>query len=1614
MANKRKEYIQQRVPQIVNQIMEAIKNQVTGLKEKSRFIKDRLSSLSGPQYDNVFFRNFIKDVTDSDNYVSKNEEQDDGDSANKKKYYIDGIKFKNDIEAYAEYLAKLEYDKRSQSNADRDYDGLKDFLSMWNKICKGVEQTVSAGEKNFNKMKREVDDYVKEHVAQLKGELLLRLAPGGKLILTAGWADKLDRKKVAEYLIDVEKAIDEYAKKARRVNYKGNAFKNLRDAISKALFDESSPKIESADFESLFDSFVKDVAEVECKLGMQMASGIQPNFLQTFDINFREAEATCDSMGWNNGKISKDEYVEWKAGAYRYNLLKAISGSDIYAKKGLPHRLKELRKLKKGVYAHESWGKLLDVFERAQYKDFGYLKGGAVIQQAIVDDELSAALDEFARHAAGTEYDQRSSNPSKSKNRVLNICIKVAREADQEFSTHENDIYSGKIFSENEKDATDYIKERLPDIKDIFQKRFGKIFNKDIIGSEFVLTDTDMNKYAMFGDKLSELSEKLLPVSSSIDAKWKKVCENLQKACKTLASGKKLTAIDADFASKNFNLMMNMLAGYEFWQQELSMGMTVPDSGALFTEVFGEDDKEYTGKYKELNILRDENYDWSQEKEEEEAFIAQKAGNDEIGKTKKRFEIIDALRGLFSFTDVVFDGSISNVGFVYHLQRNLSNLLGKYAKFSIKQYEGDDEESNKKYDCLSAIIKISEALDLKLDPRWEDNQPEEECKRKFEEGLNELADALLKLDESILSNDSLENIVDRLDELDESMVDVHENPEEKSQLQLNPLGAEPFFAGLSRITQAIHENMEDFRSIELAVNIIINTADNLDDAVSDMRQMLHITNYDNIHYDEFLEGSPKNQEQISKKLNEMIMDFVKYGYLEVEFDRRMDDYRTFFTEVAENICRLADYYIHRRSEPNREKPQPVKGTAELEPKDKWKNRRKNLAEEYVASRENEALASLETTFAEIEEKWDEKAYSEDITASTGNDEMFNKMEIAYGQFRSIATALKKKRSSSQPFTKEEMVRFKEKRNALMRSAEDYLSQMGDGKDERNTLLSDRRQLASHIKMKLLPFTTKATESSLLMPMQQAPQVQQQPENPGIEENISNEFALMDYNAFFQNNSKRVGQYMNFFMQRYGITSNEIALILGKGAKKGKEKEQAYTVLYDIIARNQIPSGLIPEERIINFVNNTCKKIRQKMNKASMTMENRLMLVEGLAGLFSTSEFDLERNYEQNPLSDKEKSGYHAKMTLYNYFYYLDEDHYNPDAWYKSGKISDFVEEWTRNREEFVDEEVRIEALRKKIDQKWKFGKELSELFAIQMDKAFMEIEDKKDLDFGENYEKDMVDNVKKEYISSLYMFRYIVNKIPSQKFADFNIELPPEIHDNAFASPLSSFTLKVDCRPIATNESLEILEDMIENGNVENSEAFLGTLNNVKQLLLNVEAFDLNMSMLSTRKIFRVFNWNSSEYNHCKSSLERLKGKRDILLRELATLRPGRENLQLDPNFLTGITTMITELGEEQRICCEAVETYNNKVYIENVRDKKQSAGMARFAGAQGMAALLKSNNGTMLSQKDTFRAQNEEGKAQLQKFQSAFKLEQEKRKAFGMDAVQRGAANKAKTELQM
>ena len=73
MANERQDYIQQRVPQIVKQMIATFEKPIPGLKSRSDYIEDQLSTLSGPLYDNYLFRDLIKKIG-NDAYYHTNDD----------------------------------------------------------------------------------------------------------------------------------------------------------------------------------------------------------------------------------------------------------------------------------------------------------------------------------------------------------------------------------------------------------------------------------------------------------------------------------------------------------------------------------------------------------------------------------------------------------------------------------------------------------------------------------------------------------------------------------------------------------------------------------------------------------------------------------------------------------------------------------------------------------------------------------------------------------------------------------------------------------------------------------------------------------------------------------------------------------------------------------------------------------------------------------------------------------------------------------------------------------------------------------------------------------------------------------------------------------------------------------------------------------------------------------------------------------------------------------------------------------------------------------------------------------------------------------------------------
>ncbi len=258
-------------------------------------------------------------------------------------------------------------------------------------------------------------------------------------------------------------------------------------------------------------------------------------------------------------------------------------------------------------YENYLFRRLTSLFEKAVYKDFRHNKNAQMLQQAVLDDNLSAALDAFAKHAAASEYDLRKSDSLDAKFGVLYACKKVVKESDEDFNSDMRDVENGNIFDEKKDEAAAYVKERKHAVKKEFSKRFGDLFEEDLIGTDVALTNAEKQEYAMFRENLADLQGRLLPVSKSFDAEWEGVCGRLIKACETLSSGKKLSEENADVISQDYGRVIEMLAGYEYWQKELSMGAVVPDSSTLVLAAFGEPVNKEVDRRQGANKYRDAN-----------------------------------------------------------------------------------------------------------------------------------------------------------------------------------------------------------------------------------------------------------------------------------------------------------------------------------------------------------------------------------------------------------------------------------------------------------------------------------------------------------------------------------------------------------------------------------------------------------------------------------------------------------------------------------------------------------------------------------------------------------------------------------------------------------------------------------------------------------------------------------------------------------------------------------------------------------------------------------------------------------------------------------------------
>ena len=501
-----------------------------------------------------------------------------------------------------------------------------------------------------------------------------------------------------------------------------------------------------------------------------------------------------------------------------------------------------------------------------------------------------------------------------------------------------------------------------------------------------------------------------------------------------------------------------------------------------------------------------------------------------------------------------------------------------------------------------------------------------------------------------------------------------------------------------------------------------------------------------------------------------------------------------------------------------------------------------------------------------------------------------------------------------------------------------------------------------------------------------------------------DFQVLDYRRYVQEEAALTNNMMHYLQQKFHIDDNDLKLLLGKGAEGKNLTEQAEKVINDIIDRNMIPDDVIYESDVKSLSEGAVKEVRSQV--AGNNYEaGRHTLARALMEVFPTSDFDPSRNYETQPFVNPEKSGIRAKSALYNYFVFLKRDEYDPDSWYKSGTLSDLVNKWAEKKGHagITDAEIQS-SVAKTLNKKWKFGMELSEMIAERMVQKFESIREEKGFAPGNNFKAVMYAAVSEHFPSSLDLLKEITRSLPEERLAAFDIRLPSDIHDK-YLSGMNSYTIKTEYRPAAGAEKLEKLSAAAANAGTIGE-----NLGKCAHLLKDTNEFDMLCQMFDTKKKYRLFNGSSSEYKQCQKALSDLRAMRNDILRVIAGLQNDPQNegrLILSADDRAKLEPMLSGLAALQNTCAEKMTVYNNKVFIESIADKSQSAGMARFAGVQGLAEIIHTSDGHPLIEKADFR-RNEQTAVQSKNIKTLFEEEYNKGIVRGKKDIHRRAASKA------
>lgn len=180
-------------------------------------------------------------------------------------------------------------------------------------------------------------------------------------------------------------------------------------------------------------------------------------------------------------------------------------------------------------------------------------------------------------------------------------------------------------------------------------------------------------------------------------------------------------------------------------------------------------------------------------------------------------------------------------------------------------------------------------------------------------------------------------------------------------------------------------------------------------------------------------------------------------------------------------------------------------------------------------------------------------------------------------------------------------------------------------------------------------------------------------------------------------------------------------------------------------------------------------------------------------------------------------------------------------------------------------------------------------------------------------------------------------------------------------------------------------------------------------LLTDPESLDRMKEIFDTKKNYRLFNWNSSEYNNARDALEKFTKERNELLR-IAGSHDGRK---LTPEEQKDLNDRLDRANERMEQCVITLDTYIRKEGMEDITLKSQDAGFSRIVGAKGlMDVFVKADKDLAGRIAADIRQSVKQDKVKIRNYSELYQEEFRKAEKEGTKDRHRKAAKDAKKQL--